>query len=1194
MTYESAEQLALALGFTIDRQGRRAVRRGRRRAVSLALLAAGIELQPGRPLSERRRGIVDAFRARARLLASVRCPADSRIESFLCRHLADLKLDFSPTLPAAGIVLFQHGIARELSVPRGPGHRFESPLLKSYRVRNGVLHNPKADRRTTAGTFHVAEGGLPVPADKVSVPKRVFAELLRHAVNPPPELLALPYHARPEDPSRSATQTWVSLLLRPTVCPNVPRFTRELSMEVRFFAPGSLVSNLDFVESIFGNAGDPFLPENDASLDVLHWSGHTGCVILAPHLVQLTKKQLGLPHVSEATDRQRRDGMCWHDEKELYNHGTAFKVTCRTDAGIVVTLIADNYFGYCKKEVKTQISYAANLLGNVEEEHAGGAIAFPAYSFGDEFIPDHRHSNGRTFADVLRTLAGRIDVDPGGYARDRRDPRLHYVPEHACASVRRQEVFWKNPDGTEQSLLMEPGHIYMLPSGFQLQLQKHPGADRYRIVGVRPDGTFCHKPCTVSGGGKSEISKSLQDYMLYGPIFVADLATDLKLVDDLIRRDYSDRWRDDAPDKPDYTRRPSRPILSPLRSLGSVIKLLTPSEQYTDDYNEFLARIPEHIRALVFVVKRFYQPAWGDDWKSHFSVDSVNGGPGHELKLDGRKLIGSYLRVGFTPAGGWRTFKLRPDFAAAVKIQTEDDITASVVVPPADPSDLDKPSLKHLVNCEYRLFQRPDDAIHPGLDRQTERDLATDDNFLSNFEPLPIELARRLAARVTELSRFTPPMRRFIREIARDQDGYFVCSSQPRLIDGKPSKNPRYLQTRPDLLMPLTVLAHREGLRLWRGLPGDAPVPTPVDAVLTGRRNNPPDPAGGIRALAVFNPIHYQEIPELFMDFVASLTGRSPSTTGAGSEGALTKGPFNMLRPTADLNAALVSYLLTGLGGFTTAGGYVGPKVRVDHDISLLVPELWCRLSPHERDPRFLIANGYLEKLNDFDHNGQTVLASRLGYRITSAFVRAFFGRLFDFPSAVFDDAMLRPETQDLEIFVDGVNNITQAQQWVARQYFEDGTIDDAVPPLQVLLHIMAFGHWQGKDAHHPDVRAMFTREAMLASDWYHERLRARQRADVARWTGHVSKLRSVLARPPHATDPPAVGRMPLQQRLREAEAELERVRSEAYLGQLRGTLGTDPTLVCVATPGVVDARRTPTADGEADAPGRVQVGNAV
>ena len=82
-------------------------------------------------------------------------------------------------------------------------------------------------------------------------------------------------------------------------------------MEMRFFAPGSLVSNLDFVESIFGNGGDPDLPENDAALDAMHWTGHTGCVVLAPHLAGLTKKDLGLPHYDDATERQRRDGMCW-------------------------------------------------------------------------------------------------------------------------------------------------------------------------------------------------------------------------------------------------------------------------------------------------------------------------------------------------------------------------------------------------------------------------------------------------------------------------------------------------------------------------------------------------------------------------------------------------------------------------------------------------------------------------------------------------------------------------------------------------------------------------------------------------------------------------------------------------------------------------------------------------------------------
>jgi hypothetical protein len=48
---------------------------------------------------------------------------------------------------------------------------------------------------------------------------------------------------------------------------------------------------------------------------------------------------------------------------EFYNNGGAFKLTCRDETGVIVTIIADNYYGYCKKEVKTQISYAANLYG---------------------------------------------------------------------------------------------------------------------------------------------------------------------------------------------------------------------------------------------------------------------------------------------------------------------------------------------------------------------------------------------------------------------------------------------------------------------------------------------------------------------------------------------------------------------------------------------------------------------------------------------------------------------------------------------------------------------------------------------------------------------------------------------------------------------------------------------------------------
>ncbi|MGH7497341.1 MAG: hypothetical protein ACREL3_00645, partial [Gemmatimonadales bacterium] len=310
------------------------------------------------------------------------------------------------------------------------------------------------------------------------------------------------------------------------------------------------------------------------------------------------------------------------------------------------------------------------------------------------------------------------------------------------------------------------------------------------------------------------------------------------------------------------------------------------------------------------------------------------------------------------------------------------------------------------------------------------------------------------------------------------------------------------------------------------------------------------------RPLCVYGPIHYQELPELFMDYVCSLTGTSPSTTGAGSEGALTKGPFNALAATADLNNALVSMLLTGYAGFSSAAGFIGPRYRVDHDISLLIPEIWCRLFPHERDPRRLIEAGLLEKLEDFEFAGEKVLASRLGYRITAKFVHTFFGRIFDNPTAVLAEEILRPEIQDPAVFADGVNNIVEAHQRVAEAYFADGTIEDACPPIKALLHLMARGHYEGKGASHPDIRTLFTRESLLASDWYHERLAIKQQRDVALWERHARSLTEFLARAGHRDEAERLG---IAERLEHARAELDRVSAPGYLNALAGTIGADP-----------------------------------
>ncbi|MBI2517995.1 MAG: hypothetical protein HYV95_13915 [Opitutae bacterium] len=1089
---------------------------------------------------------------RTRTQPALPCPADARIQAYLDRAFG--AAGPVPRLPAQTLVLDQPGLARELSLPLGRDEH-ASPLLKSYRLRNGVLHNPANDRRTTKGVFHIAAGGLPVPDDKLEVPPAAFGRLLERALRPPPDLLTVPFTAG----SDSEAGCFVSLLLRPIVVPAVPGFIGEKRMEIRFFAPGSLVSNLDFVEAIFDNAGDPYLPDNDAALDPAGWTGHTGCVILAPHLTAATKRELGLPHFDQATPRQRRDGMCWKTEDERYNAGSAFKVCARDAAGVIVTIIADNYYGYCKKEVKTQISYSANLYGLAEEEHAGGALVFPAYDLGEEFSGNlHVQQRGYAFADMAQRYAALMDVKPEGYAVDREHPDIIYVPEDVHFDLAAQRITWTQ-DGKEQSLPFRAGRTYVRPSGYKITLEQPPAHTSWHIVGTVAEGTFCHKPCTVSGGGKSEISKAISDAILPGPVFIADFERDMAQVESLIARDYSGRFRDPA-------RRGSdpRPILSPERSLGSVIKLLTPADhEYSEEYNAWLRAIPQYVKEIVFVVKRHYAAAWGERWRAHFSVDIINGNPGNELKCDNRKLTASYLRIGFDTDGAWRVFGLREDFHPAAKVQMEDDITASVVVPAAALGAAAPTragfSQKFVLNCEQRLFQRPDDAIHRGYDRLTEREIAQSGNFISNFEPLTRDDAHDLIEEAIGFAKFTAPMQSLVRAAADGLAGprYFVSSAHPRLVNGKPSKNPRYLQVRPDVVDARGAHLARMGARLFRRLPADAPVLTPVDALVPGRRNNPPEPQANIRPLAVFNPLHHLELPELFMEYISSMTGKSPSTTGAGSEGALTKGPFNALPTLIDLNAALVSQILTGHPAFLSAAGYVGPKMRVNHDVSLLVPEVWCRMTPAEREPAFLIQHGYLEKCEDFEWEGRRVLASRLGYRITAKFGRVFLGRVFTHPHSIFTDEMLRPELQDRAVFADGMDNICATHERVAQSYFADGTISLSCPPLRALLEIMAHGRTaagHGLDA--PEVRTLFSRENLLASDWYAARLAAKQAADRALWQRHVQTLTAFLAEPANAD---VVERLALRDRLAAAQAEAARVATKEYYDSLVGTLGVQP-----------------------------------
>ena len=89
-----------------------------------------------------------------------------------------------------------------------------------------------------------------------------------------------------------------------------------------------------------------------------------------------------------------------------------------------------------------------------------------------------------------------------------------------------------------------------------------------------------------------------------------------------------------------------------------------------------------------------------------------------------------------------------------------------------------------------------------------------------------------------------------------------------------------------------------------------------------------------------------------------------------------------------------------------------------------------------------------------------------------------------------------------------------------------------------------------------PEIRALFTREALLASDWYRERLAVKQKRDVALWERHARSLTEFLARAGHREEAERLG---IAGRLEHARAELERVSAPEYLTALVGTIGADP-----------------------------------
>ena len=614
------------------------------------------------------------------------------------------------------------------------------------------------------------------------------------------ELLQLPFTSTQPQPA----ECFVSLLLRPLVCPEVPGFTAQKTMEVRFFVPGNLVSNLDFVEAIFENGGDPLLPENDAALDSEHWTGHTGCVILAPHLIKVTKKAVGLPHFDQATERQRRDGMCWKKEDELYNGGNAFKLTARDATGVIVTIIADNYFGYCKKEVKTQLSFAANLFGLAEEEHAGGALVFPSYDLGEEFNGDILSAPAAAFlrGDDLAVWrhhgreAGRLrggQKISGNHLRSRLGALRFAQPENlldqpafrrakhpAVAGknlrppVRLQDQAWKNRPATAAS------------GGWSAPWPR-----------ARSATSPARFPAAANRRSPSPSPTRFSPARCSSP----DLKKDFDRVAELIDRDYSDRFADKS-------RTDQRNVLvaGALARLGHQAAHAGRARLHAGIQRlagqRAAARQGTRLRREALlqagVGRRLARPFQRGHHQRHARqrVEMRQPQARHHLSARGlrrRRRVAHVRPAQGFPSGG--------ESADGGRHHGLGGRAGGAAGKSAGRHGQESVAEIRRKTANSGCSSGPDDAIHRGYDKQAEQDFVQPDNFFSNYEPLTPADARDMVEDALGFNQFTEPMQKFVREVAETgAPDYFVCTANPRLVDGKPTKNPRYLQKRPDLV----------------------------------------------------------------------------------------------------------------------------------------------------------------------------------------------------------------------------------------------------------------------------------------------------------------------------------------------------------------------------------------------------------
>jgi hypothetical protein len=250
-----------------------------------------------------------------------------------------------------------------------------------------------------------------------------------------------------------------------------------------------------------------------------------------------------------------------------------------------------------------------------------------------------------------------------------------------------------------------------------------------------------------------------------------------------------------------------------------------------------------------------------------------------------------------------------------------------------------------------------------------------------------------------------------------------------------------------------------------------------------------------------------------------------------------------------DIETLIIVDATTGLDSWQTVSGTIG-CIPIGQDFRRLVPIVFAKMTREERDPAYLIKNGYLEKLEDYvyeeegPNKGKLVRASLLGYRITERFVKEFFGRVIKNPNEAIPIEILKPELQGAEgprIFAESVWNYERGQQEAVKVHYQDGTYEAICESGKVLLDLIRYGQYQGMDSEHPQVQKMLT--DVLNLDWYKARLDTLQKERIRALRLFMEELKDTAD-------------------LAALHEEYARVSSPEYRTALVGTLGINPSLL--------------------------------